>query len=110
MMSQLVFEAIGKYINLTRYRQIIKTESVQNLSRDEQKWVTEDQKHGSNVARTHYQKQRSRDIALKGQCCMNKLHGKAGKVLDKSLEEISESSKSYSSDGDISSNQDNDIL
>ena len=89
MMSQLVFEAIGKYINPTRYRQIIETESVQNLSPDEQKWVTEDQKHSSNVARTHYQKKRSRDIALKGQCCMSKLRGKAGEVLDKSLEEIS---------------------
>ena len=42
MMSQLVFEATGKYINPTRYRQIIETESGQNLSPDEQKWVTED--------------------------------------------------------------------
>ena len=108
MMSQYVFEAIGKYINPKRYRQIIETGSVQNLSPDEQKWVTEDQKHSSNVARTHYQKKRSRDIALRGQCCMNKLHGKAGEVLDKSLEEISKSSKSYSSDGDIISDQENE--
>ena len=107
MMSQLVFEATGKYISLTRYRQIIETESVQTLSPDEQKWVTEDQKHSYNVARTHYQKKRSRDIALKGQCCMNKLRGKADEVLGKSLEEISGSRKSYSSDGDISSDQDN---
>ena len=84
MMSQLVFKAIGQYINLTRYRQIIETESVLNLSPDEPKWVTEDQKHSFNVARTHYQKKRSRDIALKGQCCMNKLRGKAEEVLDKS--------------------------
>ena len=79
-----------------RYRHIIETASVQNLFSDEQKSVTEDQKHSSNIARTHYQKERSCDIALKGQCCMNKLHGKAGKVLDKSFEEISEASKSYS--------------
>ena len=39
---------------------------------------------------------------------MNKLSGKAGEVLDEFLEEISESSKSYSSDGDISSDQDNE--
>ena len=45
--------------------------------------------------------------ALKGQCCMNKLRGKAGELLDKSLEEINESSNSYSSDGD-SSDQDNE--
>ena len=39
---------------------------------------------------------------------MNKIRGKAGELLDKSLEEISKSSKSYSSDGDISSDQDNE--
>ena len=39
---------------------------------------------------------------------MSKLRGKAGEVLDKSLEEISKSSKIYSSDGDISSDQDNE--
>ena len=39
---------------------------------------------------------------------MNKLGGKAGEVLDKSLEEISESSKSCSSDGDIRIDQDNE--
>ena len=39
---------------------------------------------------------------------MSKLRGKAGEVLDKSLEEISESSKIYSSDGDESSDQDNE--
>ena len=78
------------------YRQIIETAIVQNFFPAEQKWVTEDQKHSSNIARTHYQKERSCDIALKGQCCMNKLHGKASEVLVKSLEEISEASKSYS--------------
>ena len=71
------------------YGQIIETANVQNLFPDEQKWVTEDQKHSSNIACTHYQKGRSCDIALKGQCSMNKLHGKASKVLDKSLKEIS---------------------
>ena len=76
-----------------RYRHFKETASVQNLFPNEQKWVTEDQKHSSNIAHTHYQKERSCDIALKGQCCMNKLHGK---VLDKALEEISEASKSYS--------------
>ena len=39
---------------------------------------------------------------------MNKLRGKAGEVLDKSLEVISKSSKIYSSNGDISSDQDNE--
>ena len=39
---------------------------------------------------------------------MNKFCRKAGKLLDKSLEEISKSGKSYSSDGDISNGQDNE--
>ena len=81
---------------------------MQNLSPDEQKWVTEEQKHSSNIARTHYQKKRSRDIVLKRQCCMKKLHGKVAELLDKSLEEINESSKNYSCDGDISSDQENE--
>ena len=33
--SILVFEVIGKYVNPTRYRQIIETESVNNLELDE---------------------------------------------------------------------------
>ena len=39
---------------------------------------------------------------------MNKLREKGGELLDKSLEEIIELSKSYSSDGDISGDQDNE--
>ena len=39
---------------------------------------------------------------------MNKLREKDGELLDKSLEEISESGKRYSSDGDISRDQDNE--
>ena len=39
---------------------------------------------------------------------MSKLRGKSGEILDKSLEEISESSKIYSSDGDESSDQANE--
>ncbi len=70
LLSVLVFEAIGKYIHPTRYRQIIETES---LDLEEQRFVSEDQKHSSNVARVHYQNLRSRDVAIKGQSCMDKL-------------------------------------
>ena len=56
LMSKLVFDAIGKYINPTRYRQIIETESSETLEVHEQEWVSEDQKHSSNVARLHYWK------------------------------------------------------
>ena len=71
--GRIVFLAIGKYINPTRYRQIIETESAEKLSVDEQATITEDQKHTSNVAKIHYQKVRSENIALKAKSCLQKL-------------------------------------
>ena len=65
LLNKLVYDAIGKYIHPTRYRQIVETESSAILDLDEQQWVSEDQKHSSKVAKTHYQKKRSRDIAVK---------------------------------------------
>jgi hypothetical protein len=73
LLSVLVFEAIGKYIHPTRYRQIIETESAHVLLPNEQQWISEDQKHSSNVARVHYQKKRSREVAMRGRECMKKL-------------------------------------
>ena len=86
LLSVLVFQAIGKYIHPTRYRQIIETESVNKLDLEEQRVVSEDQKHCSNVARVHYQKLRSRDVALKGRTCMGKLRGDKGKAMGICLE------------------------
>lgn len=85
LLSVLVFEAIGKYIHPTRYRQIIETESAQLLLPNEQKWISEDQKHSSNVARVHYQKKRSRQVALRGRQCMEKLVVES-KNLDEELQ------------------------
>ena len=73
LMSKLVYDAIGKYIHPTRYRQIIETATSHKLSPHEQFWLSEDQKHSSTVARVHYKKLRSRDVARKGQECMRKL-------------------------------------
>lgn len=73
VLGRIVYLAIGKYIHPTRYRQIIETESSQNLSLDEQLQLSEDQKHTSNVAKLHYKKVRSQDIAKKGAACMDKL-------------------------------------
>ena len=73
LLSVLVFEAIGKYIHPTKYRQIIETQSAELLLPKEQKWISEDQKHSSNVARVHYQKKRSREVAMRGRKCMEKL-------------------------------------
>ena len=71
--GRVVFLAIGKYINPTRYRQIIETESAEKLTVDEQTCLSEDQKHTSNVAKIHYQKLRSENIAMKVKSCLEKL-------------------------------------
>ena len=71
--GKIVYQAIGKYIHPTRYRQIIETASASNLSMEEQRVVSANQKHTSHVAQVHYQKLRSRDIAKAGANCMERL-------------------------------------
>ena len=73
LMSVLVFQAIGKYIHPTRFRQIVETESANRLSIEEKDLITKDQKHSSRVAEIYYRKQSSREIALKARECMKKL-------------------------------------
>ncbi|KAL9978133.1 hypothetical protein ACROYT_G015620 [Oculina patagonica] len=65
VMSKLVFDAVGKYIYPMRYRQIVETQSLDLLTSKEQRILSEDQKHSSAVAKVHYQKQRSREVAVK---------------------------------------------
>ena len=72
VMSRLVFDAIGKYIHPTRYRQIVETQSLNQLTGKKQRILSEDQKHISAVAKVHYQKQRSREVAVKGHGCLQK--------------------------------------
>ena len=69
----MVYQAIGKYIHPTRYRQVVETASAEKLSVEEQKRLSEDQKHTSHVAQVYYQKIRSRVIAQHGAQCMEKL-------------------------------------
>ena len=71
--GKMVFLAIGKYIHPTRYRQIIETESAENLTDEQQRSVSEDQKHTSLVAKVHYQKIQSRTVALKAQEALKNL-------------------------------------
>ena len=85
IMSKLVFDAIGKYIHPTRYRQIVETQSLNQLTSEEQKILSEDQKHSSAVAKVHYQKQRSREVALKGHECLQKLQGAKGSEVDEDV-------------------------
>ena len=84
-LGKLVFETIGKYINPTRYRQIIETESCSYLDSEEQEWISEDQKHSSNVARISYRKKRSREIAIRGRNCVRKVQGEEGEKVEKQL-------------------------
>ena len=72
-MTMLVHEAIGKYIHPTRYRQIVETTSADRLTRAEQETISEDQKHSSTVAKIHYKKKQSRNVALEGKRCMEKM-------------------------------------
>ncbi len=62
-MSLLVHQAIEKYVNPTRYRQIIESESADRLTPEEMEAISKDQKHSSYVARRIYQKKLSRDVA-----------------------------------------------
>ena len=47
--------------------------------------MSEDQKHSSAVAKVHYQKQRSRKVALKGHEWLQKLQGGKGSEVDKNV-------------------------
>ena len=81
-MSKLVFHAIGKYIHPTCYRQIVKTLSLHALDDKEHQVLSEDQKHSSIVAKVHYQKRGSREVAVKAHECLQKLQGTKGSEVD----------------------------
>ena len=84
-MSKLVFDAIGKYIHPTRYRQIVETQSLDALDDKEHRVLCEDQKHSSVVAKVHYQKRRSREVAVKALECLQKLQGTKGSEVDREV-------------------------
>ena len=85
VMSKLVFDAIGKYIHPTRYRQIVETQSLNLLTSKEQSILAEDQKHSSAVVKVHYQKQRSREVAVRAHECLQKLQGNKGSEVDEDV-------------------------
>lgn len=74
-MRLLVHQAIGKSVNPTRYRMIVESESALRLTTSERDTVSKDQKHGSSIAKRIYQKRLSRDIAVDGLSCIQKLVG-----------------------------------
>ena len=75
-MTMLVHQAIGKYINPTRYRQIIETESSERLTTEEQRFISEDQKHSSQVAKIFYKDRHRR----------KKMHGQNDKRLQATIQ------------------------
>ena len=81
-----MFDAIGKFIHPTRYRQIVETQSLNLLTSKEQQILSEDQKHSSAVAKVHYQKQRSREVAVKAHECLQKLQGTKGSEVDREVQ------------------------
>ena len=100
-MGKLIFEALEKYTQPTRYRQIIETESNQILTAEERQWITEDQKHSSRVVKVHYRKRRSRDVALRGNDCPKRRRGEAGERTDAILREGFNQSSTDGKDDDI---------
>ena len=85
LMSRMVFDAPGKYIHPSRYRQIVETASHDKLNDKEQDAISEDQKHSSVVAKVHYQKQRSREVATRAHECLRKLQGDMGAQLEEEV-------------------------
>ena len=108
--SNLVFDATGKYVHPTGYRQIVEAASSRHLSSSAQSTIFEDQKHSSVVARVHYQKQRSSEVASKAHKCLKKLHGDKGTELEievrSRLSDKSTSSQEQNSDKSDSSSTD----
>ena len=114
-MSKLVFDAIGKYIHPTRYCQIVEMQSLNELTSDELRILSEDQKHSSAVAKVHYQKKQSREVALKGHECLQKLQGAKGSEVDEHVharlgESTSEAGPSVERVQNISSSPKKDAL
>ena len=81
-LRKLVFDAIGKYIHPTRYRQIVETQSLRARNNKEHQVLSEDKKHSSVAAKEHYQKWRLHEVAVKAQECLRKLQGTKGSEVD----------------------------
>ena len=84
-MSLLVHQAIGKSVNPTRYRQIVESQSAVQLTTKERETISKDQKHSSNVAKRIYQKRLSREVAVEGKACMQKMVGTHGQEHSRQL-------------------------
>ena len=68
-----------------RYHQIVETQSFNQLTGEEQRIFSEDRKHSSAVAKVHFRKQWSSEVALKGHECLQKLQGAKGSEVDEDV-------------------------
>ena len=68
LMSKLIFDATGKYVHPTRYRQIVETASSRQLSSHAQRTISEDQ--------------RWREVASKAHEYLERLHGEKKSELE----------------------------
>ena len=75
---------------------IIETESAKKLSLEDQKNISLDRKHSSQVARIYYQKNTSRSVAVDGQISMKKLLGGSLDMSDSLIKSMLFSEKSES--------------
>ena len=71
--GRIVYEAIGKYVNLAHYRHMIEAELIEKLDTSEQADLSQDQKRNSTVGKIHYQKRKSEDIAARAKKAKDKL-------------------------------------
>ena len=93
----------------------METASSTKLSSSAQNAISEDQKHSSVVARVHYQKQRSREVASKAHAFLESLHGEKGTELEVDVrsrlsENLSSSQEQEVEKTDTSSNDEADEI
>jgi len=84
IMSKLVFVEIGRYIHPMHYRQIVETQSLDQLTSEEQRILSEDQKHSSAFA--NGSKRKSREIVVRTYECLQNRQGSKDSEMDKDVQ------------------------
>ena len=79
-----VFDTVGKYIHPTRYRQIVETQSLNQLTSREQRLLEEDKKRLSR-GQSSLSKAEACEVAVKAHECLQKLQGTKGSEVDEEV-------------------------
>lgn len=88
LLSKLAFDAFEKYIHPTSYRQIVETESLNQLTSEEQRILSGDQKHSSLS--------KAVIVAQKVHECLKKLQRSKGSEVDEDVQVMFSGSTSSS--------------